>query len=146
MSEDVGDSIRAAERVLRSARFRAIAGWAWTILAPFAGAAAGWLISRAQLAARVDAQDAAITKMAESMAKIAGDVEKHRIARQQADKAIGRYTAFAVAASQAYESPKVKQQKVVFAEKYAKAYERQIDEGAPADIAMLNLYKDVALP
>ena len=137
-----GDSIRAAERVLKSERFQFV----WKLLAPFAYAGIGWLISQAQLGARVAAMKTAMAEMAKAIAKQGTDVTAERVSRQQADRQIGRYTAFAVASSQAYETAKMKAQKSAYAERYAKSYERMVDTGTPADTAMEKLFDEVALP
>ena len=142
MSEETGDSIRAAARVLKSEKFRFLV----KLLAPFVYVAVGWLISQLQLGARVAAVEATQKATAADLAKLEKDVGVNRVAAQQAIRATGRYTAFAVASSQAYESTKMKQQKKSYAEDYAKSFERMVDDGTPADVALMKLFKDVAMP
>lgn len=144
--DDLGDSIRALEKVARSQRIRGFIVTAWPYIAPILYVAGGWLGRGLAIADQLEKNTAATAANVAGLAELKTAVEGNRIREEQNLFAIGRYAAYAAAGFQAYESAKLKDQKRAYAEKYALAYERLVRGGRTPDEAYAALYESVSLP
>jgi hypothetical protein len=148
MSDDSElDSIRAAERLMRSSRLRGFLAAVWPFVYPVLCAAAGWLVHLVQAGHEIAAVRLSLTQIATDVSAIRADVSQNKIECQQASLDIGMQAAYATAGFMAGEPSKARAQKIAEAEKYAAAYERilRVDK-APPRIAYSWLWQRTSIP
>jgi hypothetical protein len=145
MTAEGMDSLRAAERLLKSQRLRAIAIVAWPWALSLATLVGGWLVRGVQLANQLDANTAAVKALTVTVATLATTVEGNRISQQQDLHAIGSWTAYATAGFQAYEPAKLAAQKRAYAKDYADSFKKIAPRKGGA-VALADLFDNVSLP
>jgi hypothetical protein len=146
VNESDYDSIRAAARLARASRVRTLLTTLAAIAVPAITGAAGWAAKSIETQRGIAANAIELGELRKEISALRTELASFSAVQRNVVR-VGRQAAFATACCQAYEPPKLREQKRAWAERYATAFERMVvQEGQPPAIAYAALFEQVAVP